>query len=62
MQQQNFICRVVDDRGSNRFVKNGFIKNGELNLAIVNKSRAFNFAFEGNKKTAEVLNNWFLRM
>jgi hypothetical protein len=37
-----------------RICENGFYKNGKLNLAIINKSRAFNLTFEGNKKITEL--------
>lgn len=53
-QQKNLSNEVVDNRTPTVFVKNGFYKNGKLNLAIINKSRAFNLTFEGNKKTTEL--------
>ena len=45
---------VVDNRIPTVFVKNGFYENGKINLTIINKSRAFNLSFEGNKKTTEL--------
>jgi hypothetical protein len=55
MQQQKALSsELVDNRIPTVFVKNGFYKNGKLNLAIINKSRAFNLTFEGNKKTTEL--------
>jgi hypothetical protein len=53
-QQKTLSAEVVDDRVPTVFVKNGFYKNGKLNLAIINKSRAFNLTFEGNKKATEL--------
>lgn len=55
-QQKTLSAEVVDNRIPSVFVKNGFYKNGKLNLAIINKSRAFNLTFEGNKKTTELAN------
>ncbi len=53
-QQKMLSTEVVANRIPSVFVKNGFYKNGKLNLAIINKSRAFNLTFEGNKKITEL--------
>jgi hypothetical protein len=53
-QQKTLSAEAVDNRIPSVFVKNGFYKNGKLNLTIINKSRAFNLAFEGNRKTTEL--------
>ena len=53
-QQKALTAEVVSNRIPTVFVKKGFYKNGKLNLAIINKSRAFNLTFNGNKKTTEL--------
>jgi hypothetical protein len=44
---------AVDNRVPTVFEKR-FYENGRINLTIINKSRAFNLSFEGNKKTTEL--------
>ncbi|MFV8360445.1 T9SS type A sorting domain-containing protein [Flavobacterium sp. LS1P3] len=53
-QQKALTAEVVSNRIPTVFVKKGFYKNGKLNMAIINKSRAFNLTFIGNKKTTEL--------
>lgn len=53
-KQKTLSLEVVDNKIPTVFVKNGFYKNGKLNLAIINKSRSFNLAFQGNKKVTEL--------
>jgi hypothetical protein len=53
-QQKELASEVFENRVPTVFVKNGFYKNGKLHLAIINKSRAFNLSFEGNKKATEL--------
>ena len=53
-QQKALSATVVANRIPTVFVKNGFYKNGKLNLVVINKSRAFHLDFEGNKKTTEL--------
>lgn len=45
---------VVDNRIPTVFVKKGYYKNGQLHLTLINKARAFNLTFEGNKKVTEL--------
>ena len=45
---------VVDNRIPTVFVKKGNYKNGKLQLTIINKARAFNLTFQGNKKVTEL--------
>lgn len=45
---------LVDNRIPTVFVKKGNYKNGKLHLTIINKARAFNLAFQGNKKITEL--------
>jgi len=44
----------VANRVPTVFVKKGYYKNGQLNLTIINKSRAFNLIFQANKKETEL--------
>ena len=53
-QQKTLTSEVVTNRIPSVFVQNGFYKNGKLNLAVINKSRAFHLTFEGNKKSTEL--------
>jgi hypothetical protein len=53
-QLKTLSADAIDNRIPTVFVKNGSYENGKLNLTIINKSRAFNLAFEGNKKTTEL--------
>jgi hypothetical protein len=45
---------VVDNRIPTVFVKKGNYKNGQLHLTLINKARAFNLTFQGNKKVTEL--------
>jgi len=45
---------VVENRIPTVFVKKGNYKNGQLNLTIINKARAFNLTIQGNKKVTEL--------
>ena len=49
---------LTEDAVSNRipsvFVKKGFYKNGQLNLKLINKSKASTVVFTGNKKETEL--------
>jgi len=53
-QLGTFSTTVVDNRIPTVFVKKGSYKNGQLHLTIINKARAFNLTFQGNKKVTEL--------
>jgi hypothetical protein len=45
---------IVENRIPTVFVKKGNYSNGQLYLTIINKTRALNLTFQGNKKVTEV--------
>lgn len=51
---------VVDNRIPTVFVKKGNYKNGQLHLTLINKARAFNLTFQGNKKVTELTETDFV--
>ncbi|KUJ59443.1 hypothetical protein AR687_23170 [Flavobacteriaceae bacterium CRH] len=59
-EQAPLFSEVVDNRIPTVFVKKGLYKNGKLNLEIINKSKAYNLVFEGNKKITELTTTNFV--
>jgi hypothetical protein len=53
-QSATLSSTVVNNRIPTVFVKKGNYKNGQLHLVLINKARAFNLTFQGNKKVTEL--------